>query len=656
MTTTTLTSFASTYDVGLRHVHFNGRSSTMTSGTIHEGWCEWWVERDSALLTGEEAFLVNDFGWVGQDGDVVYCRAVDQAGNAGSFVSYTYSVAGTPDLKVYVDNTKADDSGNGLTTGTAKKTYAAAETLRAAAQADGVVVEIALKAGQTHTVATGGAASTVTAGLLILSAYDSGDAPILQGAGNDGDHLVLCSYRGSVHVDGVILDGNRQSTSDAVSCVSYERTGSSGTARTPVDFILHNGELRNGGFPLVYQDDQHAASGTHDIDGGIQDFWAIQDAVIAQDQGSAATGDMHWFTGAGLRYVTVRDLLMKGANGPIVHNRIRVCKIRDSFWKDVRNETTEALTTNYKFEWGGDGNTLGTNDGWMRCSMIGVTLNAPGVADEQLVSYAIFTPMSTSGSGPGGYLYETRVVGMRVNNGGIGVNGGHVRNVQFWNCEAAYFSIQPRALYDGDIESIEYRDCAVQSAPNDHLNAFLLQTSGGTHAMYRSGSITIRGCVALRTGGGYFIQASPIPAANIHSKFANCDYNHLGYTGGSSPMWMACESFGTEQTLAQWQSSTSQDADSSATASTDFNWTALGTVGNGFQDADRSLASASGPLSGTGWPRTYAIDADGFLRDASTPDAGPFEFGASTTPDEPDMGGGGGGGDLNASSDGLVGW
>jgi hypothetical protein len=74
---------------------------------------------------------------------------------------------------------------------------------------------------------------------------------------------------------------------------------------------------------------------------------------------------------------------------------------------------------------------------------------------------------------------------------------------------------------------------------------------------------------------------------------------------------------------------------------TTFNLTDVGFTASA--DGDFHLLSDSGPLAGTGYPLALgvSIDADGYLRSATTPDAGPYEYGASTTPDDPEIGGGG---------------
>ncbi len=112
MTTTTLTNYASAYAVGRQHVHFDCRASTPTTGLMSDRDAQgyWRVIRAGSIIKRENGIL--DFAWLGLDGDIVQCMAVDSAGNKGEFVSYTYSVAANTaaDVVYYVNSATGNDS------------------------------------------------------------------------------------------------------------------------------------------------------------------------------------------------------------------------------------------------------------------------------------------------------------------------------------------------------------------------------------------------------------------------------------------------------------------------------------------------------------------------------------------------------------------
>jgi hypothetical protein len=88
--------------------------------------------------------------------------------------------------------------------------------------------------------------------------------------------------------------------------------------------------------------------------------------------------------------------------------------------------------------------------------------------------------------------------------------------------------------------------------------------------------------------------------------------------------------------LATWRSESGHDAHSSLTLNSTLNVTNPGYTP---ASADYRLLSDSGPLAGTGCPLPLgvAIDIAGYQRSATTPDACPHEYGASSLPDDPPL-------------------
>jgi hypothetical protein len=125
--------------------------------------------------------------------------------------------------------------------------------------------------------------------------------------------------------------------------------------------------------------------------------------------------------------------------------------------------------------------------------------------------------------------------------------------------------------------------------------------------------------------------------AALATKVGSSDYNHYGAVGATTLNWTRT-SGGTNGTLAQWRTDSGGDANSSLTQNTTFDLTAPGTAPAHLL-ADIHLASGTGPLAGSGYPLALgvSIDADGYLRSATTPDAGPFEYGATDLPDDPEF-------------------
>ena len=72
---------------------------------------------------------------------------------------------------------------------------------------------------------------------------------------------------------------------------------------------------------------------------------------------------------------------------------------------------------------------------------------------------------------------------------------------------------------------------------------------------------------------------------------------------------------------------------SSSTQSTTFNLTNNGLAG--LVNARMSSNTGDNQLIGTGYPHTYWVDGDGYVYGS---DAGPYEYGGSTLPDDPPLG------------------
>lgn len=628
MTTSTLNAYESDYAVGRQHVHFDGRSSTPTTGAMNDrdAQCYWRVVNEAGDAFVHRVNGVLDFAWLGTGTQSVRMMAVDRAGNKGSWVTYTYSVAANAaaDHVRYVDNTAS--GGAAGTEGDPFETIAEAKSYMASNVGSGEVGIIFVREGQTHS--------------LTASAWDGGDAtarlvrfvrwgtsttkPVMQwNASSTGFNF---GKRGSIHVESIVLNGG--TTPHAATCVNSGRSTGDETDRNAYNGMFYDVDFESWGYTFEGEDDLAAAERYS----GVLDFMAWEDCTFS---GNEHTGGNHyyWIGLRHLRYGLMRNVeILDGVSGQQV---FRLYSWADSVIDGFVDDSDTSVRLRFA------SNPTSEPLGWERCSFSGITRYTTSAefadisleADASIDGNAAFTDcrwVNCTLTG-GGYATFT-------DNGGAD-NGVECTRVDFINCVASrQFTLGVSAVSANVHTSVRFRDCTVVRGYQD--GAFLILQ--GSSTSYAADAIEVHGCYiywrqteSLDYGGFYV--AGGISQAELADIIGASDYNHTAKVDGDSVNWL--EHSGGTSSRSAWTTASGFDGNSDHLSSTTLDLTDNGATNQ--EDLDVRLTAGSGPLAGAGYPLPsgVAIDADGFLRDTSTPDAGPFEFGASATPDDPSLSG-----------------
>ena len=625
MTTTTLTVSASTYNFGRQHAHFDVRSSTPTAGAMNDRDAQgyWWVYRDGEKIKSEFGTL--DFGWLGLDGDVVYAAAVDSSGNIGDTQSYTFSVSSneSADAVYYVNGSTGSNTNDG-SSGSPWATLTYAVTQIKSELTEGQVGVIFIAGGQTYTESTQQGDNET--GKLIRVVWDEtgGSRPHIDFPEDSNGFNSGLSM--SWHLEGLELDGNDVDQQVGTG-FNFSRVGGTLGVRNAHNCMVVNCHFVQWGNNVEGDDDTVTPA---DRDSGIMDFVAFED--VSMDPNNVSRYGFY-----GFRYVDkwlFRNISMTGT-AQFNFTSTRLWSLGRGYAEDFYVNTT-SNTSRLRLLPGPTEDVSGA----MRYN----TWNRLTFLDGYEV--ALETDSGVSGLS---YVHDVRFINLKSEGGislrateGLSANMVVPTRVDFINC-----TLNSQVSIDGDtdsggvMESLRFRDCGVsRSSPNQGF--FLIQ---GSESSYASNFLDTEGCYVYWgmtddfAGGGVFYNAPNISTANLAAKVRNSDYNHTGKVDGDTLNWTyTSDGFGS---LASWQSSYSLDSSSTTTNNTTFELT-----DDGYPDAssiDLTLSADGGPLAGAGYPLAagVAIDASGFLRSSTSPDAGPYEFGATETPEDPVIGGGG---------------
>lgn len=606
MSTTTLTTSVSSYTVYRRFGYFHLRSSTATSGSVEEGWGEWHVVRGGSII--HKCYKTMNFAWIGQDGDVVHVRYVDKAGNAGSFTTYTFSVTGTYTAEKYVDASGGSDSNSG-TSGSPYATIDKAEAEVIALLSSGQEGAIWVKEGQTHNYSSTVITASSTARRVHLRRWGtSGSRPTCAATSEVG--FAAHGTRGAILVDDVNITGAH--TTNFTSGFSLERSGA-GT-RSPWDLIVMNSTITDFRWGIFVADDQWAAA---DRDNGNWDFFALENVTLTD------SGEYHIYASNGINKQMIRGCTFGATVG---FDPTRLFHVGDSFWYGCTMDTQ-----------GDDG---------IRFAQASGGTSAGATRDVTIAQCTWTTGDGVSvepdaGVASTGWCRRFRVVDCVFNEGRVSMKAEAGPNMvdtdwlQIWDCSSVEaHSLGGNTSMSETLNHVDLWNCAATNAYGGGAGVVFLM---GDKANWPDDSLTVRGCAALyntidNPEPRYLIQANNLTTAELTAVIALSNRNHLGKSDGDSLDFVSCSSGILSR--SSWNTASGHDANSTTNSTTDFNWTALTAPINYRQD------TSGGALDGTGYTDGYAIDADGFLRNASTPDAGPYEYGASTEPDEPSLGGG----------------
>jgi len=626
MTTTTLTSYASTYAVGRQHVHFDVRSSTPTSGAMNDrdAQGQWRVERGGTIIKRENGVL--DFGWLGLDGDVIHARAVDSAGNAGDWETYTYSVTANTaaDEVHYVNGTTGSDVTGDGSSGNPWASIGQAVSEIEAVLTSGQVGVVFVAGGITYSESTFSGGTTA---YCIRVVWD--------GTGGTRPHVDFAEFatgfqtgmRKSWHLEGLHLDGNDTAQNQS-QALDFARVGGVAADRSAYNCMMINCETERWGLTVTGQDSVLVPS---ERDLGVTDFIAFEDVTTDESVSRYAFYGFNFADKWLFRNVTI------GGTSAVNFSALRLWQLGRGYAEDVTVDTNNTGSRSRILP-GPSSDSTGAMrlNSWVRLDHV----DGGGIG---------FEP--DSGVAGLAYMEDVRFVSCRVADGFItfrASEGGADNMVVPTRVDFVNHSMGGGFDFDGNVasggvmQSVRFRDCGVS---HGYQNGAFLNLDGQAASSFADGCFDAEGCFVYWgmahnfEGGGAFVTSSGgMTLAEIAAKMGDCDYNHTGKVDGDFLRWARHSDSPFSSDLAAWQTESSLDANSSTNNNTTFSLTDDGYTTP--TDLDLTLTNDTGPLSGAGLPLTsgVALDALGYLRDASTPDAGPYEYGASATPGDPTLG------------------
>jgi hypothetical protein len=625
MSTTTLTTVASDYDCRIRHVWFNVRSSTATTGSTWEGWGEWRVVRGGTVIHRISKTL--DFTWCTKnDGDIVYVRYVDKAGNFGSWESYTITVdaAANATLLKYINGTTGNDSNDG-SSGNPWLTCTKFKTEAAAAVASGAEIIGMFSGSATYAWAGTQGWDGGTTPCRVQFVWDgTGTKPLM--TWNTNVFGFITGYRQSVVVEGFDLDGNY--ASGIGTCFSPERDSASST-RSACNSIFLNCDIHDWYQGFHGGDAWITADPTARRDSGNNEFLHVEDCTFD------ANNEYHMWGMDYMRYFSMRNVYFgntTGAANNLIH--VRMYSLGDHYWEDVESDpgTTASFRTPAN---------LDTDSATRYGSIVRYVMKG---TDAGLNGYSL----AAAGTGTA-YIHDLRFVDctfdvscprFEINAHGQ-TNTIDVDRVQFWNCTIQNnVDLKATATTGGTYDKIEFVQCAFVAETYDG-GTYGPYFSCTDHTRYVDSGFRFVGNAILWPDTGddpprVVLDGQNMTRAQLAGKFAECNYNHAGKNSAHSIRWAAHNDNGFSSSLSDWQGATVHDDNSSSTQSTGFNLTNNGLSGvvNARMTTD---TGGDNELIGTGYPHAYWVDGDGYVYDD---DAGPYEYGAATLPDDPSLGAG----------------
>lgn len=584
---------------------------------------QWRVVRGGTIIHRENKIL--DFQWLGLNGDIVYARAVDSAGNAGDWESYTYTVTANTaaDFVAYVDTSGNDTTGDGSEENpwaTVTKAVTEAQSALTSGQVGVIFLSDDQTWAHTATLYSGGDA---TSRLVRFVRKGGGtNRPLL--TFSSGQTGFRCGKRGALHLEGIRVHGNH-SGSPYGEAISLNRSGGVAADRDPYNLMVVDCE-----FDEWWQDIHGTDSvGFADRDTGCLDFLALQGVTFTNAK------EYHVYGWDYCQRVLVSGCWFgpSDIDGSAYVNPFRVFGLGRSLFADNVFQT-------------GDNGSLRLLVG---STGAGAAMRFVNVVRHRHVNGA--TANINIGPNPGTagavYVQDVRFVdcrweagtGVNIRADDVASNGVYTERIDLLECSAhnaLFLTVGGSASTTHVHSSIRIRGCA----SSDGYGGGPCIRINGSSARYATGCFEIHACghiwdTANNPQPRVFIEAGGMTRADLIARISACDYNHIAKADADTTDW-AQGSNGLVN-LTTWRTESGFDANSSVNLNSTLNVTNTGV--SVPADGDFRLASDSGPLAGTGYPLPLgvSIDADGYLRSATTPDAGPYEYGASTLPDDPPL-------------------
>lgn len=638
--TTVLTTAASNFNVGRQHGHFNIRGTTPVEGLINDrdAHGQWRVVRNGSVIHRIDGVL--DFAWLGLDGDIVWVRAVDKAGYKGSWVSYTFSVQDnlSADVVRYL-SASGSDSNDGTTNNpwlTIEHSKSQMELLVSSGQV-GVLFIAGASSAYNASSSAWGYPSFISSGLTeraIRYVWDgSGSKPsIVFASGVTGFYTGM---RESIHIEGINLISLRGDSSSFEGCINMQREDGAISDRRPYNLALINCTLYNWYNGITGEDNLTPTSGLALQNSSGLDFVAFEGTTWSGTYGFDMVGLGH------CRYVLMRNLLFTHGDPENYDGAIRIYNISDFYAEDIDTNFVSGTATGYRF-------CVDSADPLFRRASL-VRLRTKSSSPYNTSCRFEF---DSGGNGVGDVedvrffacnMYPSTFLFVADGGGTASGNAVQANRVDYINCVADSFYIESSNYQNEIHQSIRLRDCGFVRAYRG--SAFI--TLNGVESKYASGCLQVNGCYGYYSDTGntvedaMFYYVPDMLVSEFAEKISNSDYNHIGKADLLGTLYWVRSVSGitSESNLSTWQSTYNLDLNSTnrGISGTD---TTFYLTNDGLLDPTAinvRLTAASGPLSQSGYPlpNQVSIDADGYIRSSTTPDAGPYEYGANTLPDDP---------------------
>jgi hypothetical protein len=610
MPTTVLTYSQSSYSATLRHAFFDLHQSIPVEGETWRGFGEWWVKRNQQFIAS--AFNVMNYSWIGEHNDIVYSRYVDDAGNKGNWETYTFVANQSFHYTQYVA-ASGNSSNSGQTPSLAVSSLFTAMQNAYSNITSGQEAVIYVKESEIHSITQSAVSGSEIPRRFNLKRWgNSGSRPQI----NFTTDLFNNGNREAYTLDDINVSGD--GTGILADC---NRLVNPSYTRDPYNVIIRNCNTSAVNRELYLADVSESVS---NIDDPRHTFIAFENCHFYNSY------NYHIYAASHPQKFLLRNVTIGPTNS--FHTSFRMWGPRDFYFENLRYDASDGtrLRIISRPDYGTSGQTQ--NGSFLNCSMSGTNSN--------LYSYA-FEPETTQAGVC--YLSSVRFVNQDMYNAGLVVRNQdfgantetaiECKRLEFWNCALvnAGIDIQSSATLNAVNDNIVLKNCAVSKT---YAGGASIVSLGGSSNNYANNSITLIDNVGLYSVAGNNEPRSAIQrefgtALTLGSSIYFSNHNHVGKVDSQTINW--ANNGSTD--LTTWRTLTGQDTSSTVTFNTTMNFTNTGST-DAFAVNFR-LASAAGPLYQTGYPRAYSIDKDNHIRSVTAPCAGPYEYGSTTTPDQP---------------------
>lgn len=593
-----------TWNEDHEHSQFHFYGSTPDVGTVEQGTAFTFIVRGGSVIKIIEG-LVSGFVST-EDGDEAHGYYIDSAGNAGDWVTHTFTVTGAFDRTYYVDATGGSDSNDGLTTGAPKQTLVAAITALTAAWVSGESNRILLKCGESFDT-TGASAGILWnpgayTGCITFGSYDTGARPELTlAASGNGSQFIngtlgLCG----VTVRGINVTGGDRAVSVFFRCTTVDAS-STGANVAVIDCDLATFSIVFLGIAGTLSDfgrTDFAAWKNVSVSDYNEDSWRqfhfgryhlVQDCSFGSCFSASTNGHMR---GIAWQYMCVDNTTFDRSGGTSTSNVFRIQGGAGTDANDYAQRINVHKVHFVNVSEGAEIDSVETTQKYYRDIDFNACSMSVDAANTQLVKAIAVT---------GNYPDVTR---MRLRN--------------CWYRGPSFMLRLGSASAETErIRSVTIEHCSVYGTNTANIfgAGFALSLNEGTGGGVLDDAITVRNNYFFdsNTTGNAAVMTCP-PAAIGFS-----DYNVARRAGTGTFNWESS----TNLSLANWFSTHGFDEhSSSANNTTDHNYTDVTLAG-----WDARPASDSGPQNNAGLAGVALVDADKNLWTATTPDVGAFQFG-----------------------------